>query len=313
MNWVFELGHEMWLGSRRAPAGEVLYANATVDSAPLQPVQLQSSALPPPPAGSLRFVCLSDTHERHASVDVPPGDVLLLAGDLLAINRHFSTSFSRRKLRGIAAWLGGLGGGAAAAGGSDNDAGGGVGGGGGGGRFRYGKFFIGGNHDAVLERLGAPAVREIFGGGSGGGGASYLEDSGATIAVAAAGNDGEAGDAGDGGAEEAGAIASGAAALLRVWGSPTSRGSSANDAFQSRPEERVAAIPTGLGVLLTHGPLPAPVLRELRPRLHVSGHVHERHGVRRVGGTVCVNASIMDGSYHPRQVPVVVDMRVAAC
>ena len=306
MNWVFELGHEMWLGSRKAPAGEVLYADATDDNAPLQPVQVQSSALPPPPAGSLRFVCLSDTHERHASVDVPPGDVLLLAGDLLAINRHFSTSFSCRKLRGIAAWLGGLGGGAAAAGGAGDD-GGGAGGGGGGGRFRHGKFFIGGNHDAVLERLGASAVRELFGGGGGGGGggASYLEDSGATIAVAAAGNDGGAGDAGDAGADEA--------SELRVWGSPTSRGSSGNDAFQSRPEERVAAIPAGLGVLLTHGPLSAPVLRELRPRLHVSGHVHERHGVRRVGGTVCVNASIMDGSYHPRQVPVVVDMRVAAC
>lgn len=29
----------------------------------------------------LRVVCISDTHNQHASLDIPPGDVLLHVGD----------------------------------------------------------------------------------------------------------------------------------------------------------------------------------------------------------------------------------------
>ena len=37
----------------------------------------------PAPRGTTRFVCVSDTHLAHRDVDVPPGDVLLHAGDIL--------------------------------------------------------------------------------------------------------------------------------------------------------------------------------------------------------------------------------------
>lgn len=38
------------------------------------------AAVAPPPLG-LRLVCVSDTHGRHRNVNVPPGDILIHAGD----------------------------------------------------------------------------------------------------------------------------------------------------------------------------------------------------------------------------------------
>ena len=35
----------------------------------------------PKPEGHVRFVCISDTHNKHEKVDLPDGDVLLHAGD----------------------------------------------------------------------------------------------------------------------------------------------------------------------------------------------------------------------------------------
>merc|ERR1711879_687111 len=67
---------------------------------------------------------------------------------------------------------------------------------------------------------------------------------------------------------------------LRLWGSPYSHGSSANSAFQSRPDERLESIRgEDLDILITHGPLSDSTVRSLNPRLHVSGHIHGRYGV----------------------------------
>lgn len=41
----------------------------------------QPATTPPPKAGHTRFVCFSDTHTRHEGVVIPPGDVLIHAGD----------------------------------------------------------------------------------------------------------------------------------------------------------------------------------------------------------------------------------------
>jgi hypothetical protein len=118
MSWlsdrVANAGLALWLGSRTAPAGEVLYADARSSRELAAPALVSevvlTTALPDlqQDAASargiqkqhLRVVCLSDTHERHLSIDVPPGDVLIVAGDLLAMNRHFSTAFSVKKLKG---------------------------------------------------------------------------------------------------------------------------------------------------------------------------------------------------------------------
>jgi Icc-related predicted phosphoesterase len=145
------------------------------------------------------------------------------------------------------------------------------------------KIIIAGNHDHAVEHFGKERIREVFSG------CTYLEDDGT------------------------------AAEGLRVWGSPYSRGTSKNTAFQSAPRERLAKMRAGLDILLTHGPLPRAVLGQLQPRLHVCGHIHGRYGVSVLnheetnaldgnGKTMCVNASIMDGKYHPTHSPVVIDV-----
>lgn len=195
----------------------------------------------------MRLVCLADTHERHNLVDVPLGDVLVIAGDILALNRHFTVDHSRRKLRNFAHWLRQQ-------------------------PHRH-KLVIGGNHDAILERLGAEEVRRIFHG------CTYLCDDGVTVES------------------------------LAVHGSPMSSGHSKNNAFQSNLRQRIASIPASCDVLITHGPPPKDAMRcPLPPRLSISGHIHTHHGVQVVGRTIRVCASIMDGRYRPTQPPIVVDL-----
>ena len=53
------------------------------------------------PAGSVRCVCISDTHSQHERVDVPPGDILIHAGDFTMCGASF-------EVEEFAAWLKGL-------------------------------------------------------------------------------------------------------------------------------------------------------------------------------------------------------------
>ena len=84
-------------------------------------------------------------------------------------------------------------------------------------------------------------------------------------------------------------------------------------------------IPTGLDVLITHGP-PRGILDRtangddagcddlldrvelVRPRVHVFGHIHEGYGVVTRGATRFVNACSCDVDYHAVQAPIVVDL-----
>ncbi len=85
------------------------------------------------------------------------------------------------------------------------------------------------------------------------------------------------------------------------------------------------AIPDDTDVLITHGP-PAGIgdlcsngdhagcsdllarVREVKPRYHLFGHIHEGYGVYPEGETTFVNASICTASYQPTQAPIVVDL-----
>ena len=128
---------------------------------------------------------------------------------------------------------------------------------------------------------------------------------------------------------------------LRFFGSPVSCGRSHNSAFQS---ERVAAEASRLAdqavadaggtagrggdggavvdMLVTHGPGDE-LAAALRPRVHCWGHAHGARGVRRRGESlgegrpavaagISVNACVMDGSYTPTGVPIVVDLAWSA-
>lgn len=304
MNFIYDLAHSLWVGSNAAPKGRVLYTGAAIGRE--TPALLQSDRLPPLSEHILRIVCLSDTHEKHEKIDVPPGDVLIVAGDVLLINRHFSMEYSISKLEKIARWLQDL--------------------------PHQHKIIIGGNHDRVMETLGVAQAQEFFARF----GCTYLEDSGVKLNC----NCNEKRMAGyerlrsraRSTSEGSGAVPrlalekndtreeqEGPYVALSLYGSPVSRGTSANDAFQSTPEERIACLPP-CDILVTHGPLSTQVVKTIAPLLHVHGHIHERYGVSRIplqGKTtsqsiISVCASIMDRHYQPSHSPVVVDIPTAS-
>lgn len=90
--------------------------------------------------------------------------------------------------------------------------------------------------------------------------------------------------------------------------------------------EKWTHIPTGVDVLITHGP-PAGILdrttsghavgckdlylevaSRIRPKVHIFGHIHEAYGQRSLDGTTFVNACIVDKSYRLANDPVVIDL-----
>jgi predicted phosphodiesterase len=194
---------------------------------------------------------------HHGRLIVPPGDVLVHAGD--ATSRGTSA-----QLKSFAAFIAA--------------------------QPHAHKVVIAGNHDFGLEQtptLGA----ELFG-------AAYLSDSGRTI---------------DG---------------VRVWGSPWQPWFY-DWAFNLQRGDALAAkwalIPDDTDVLVTHGP-PMGVLdktlrgepvgcealrdrvAQLRPRLHVFGHIHEAYGVHEQNGTLFVNACNCTLAYEPDNAAIVVDL-----
>ncbi len=94
--------------------------------------------------------------------------------------------------------------------------------------------------------------------------------------------------------------------------------------LQRGPELRAKwqRIPDDTDVLVTHGPSLGhgdmtrrgeragcadllERLRQVQPRYHLFGHIHEGYGVSTEGKTTCVNASVCDFFYRPIQQPVV--------
>lgn len=90
--------------------------------------------------------------------------------------------------------------------------------------------------------------------------------------------------------------------------------------------EHWARLPGQVNVLVTHGPphgvldqvLPerrsvgypelAKVVQQVRPRLHVFGHIHEGYGSEESEGTRYLNVSICNAAYRPINSPVVVEL-----
>jgi len=240
-----------------------------------------------------RVVCISDTHLRTPTL--PPGDVLIHAGDS-------TTRGTFDELRRAAQWFHG--------------------------QPHEIKIWIAGNHDRGLDiasyadgfranvgvmgavpgavisdpALVRAAERIMSGAGRG---AHYLRDTEVYVHTSRGGGP------------------------LYVYGSPWQP--EFNDWAFNLPRKgrelaaRWAAIPSGLDVLITHGPpfgildrtstgehagceLLRAAVERARPRLHVFGHVHEGYGVVERDGTIYVNASICDLSYRPVNAPVVVDL-----
>jgi predicted phosphodiesterase len=154
------------------------------------------------------------------------------------------------------------------------------------------KVVVAGNHDFGFEREPEAFVARL------GPGVDYLLDSGVEI---------------DG---------------VRFWGSPwqPEYGRFAFNLPRGAPLARKwNLLPDDIDVLVTHGP-PATILdrsgagqhvgdsdlwkrvRELRPRVHCFGHVHDSSGVEERDGTIFVNAAICDRQYWPTNPVRVVDI-----
>jgi hypothetical protein len=109
---------------------------------------------------------------------------------------------------------------------------------------------------------------------------------------------------------------------MRVWGSPfaVTYGDWAFMESDAALEQRFRSIPSGVDVVLAHGPphgvldhalrgadagshaLRRAIVR-VRPALGVFGHIHEGHGETTLGHTRCVNVSLVDARYVVRHAP----------
>ncbi|CAE7469153.1 Mpped1 [Symbiodinium natans] len=244
----------------------------------------RTGSSPPLLQGHLRFVCLSDTHGQHRELSsrLPPGDVLLHAGD-------FSNEGGLEEVLDFAAWIRSL-------------------------PYTH-KLLIAGNHDLPLDKsyhgskvqkkVRASDVRSAFMAAleEGDDGVTYLEDEEIEI----------------GG--------------IRVYGTPWQP--EFMDWAFNLPRHEIGkkwkAVPTGIDVLLVHGPplgrgdalLPslkrrgcADLLTEvqdrIRPQFCVFGHIHEGAGVTFDGTTHFVNASSMNEHYQCIHAPLVFDIRTTS-
>jgi len=157
--------------------------------------------------------------------------------------------------------------------------------------FRY-KIFIAGNHDFLFQRSPDIARRFIPSG------ISYLEDDAIEIEG------------------------------LTFYGSPYTP-TFFNWAFMKNPGKEMmecwAKIPSDLDVLITHGP-PYGILdlsrdhkhlgckdlsnrlREVSPRLHLFGHIHEGYGILETEIIKYCNSSILDERYRYVNDPIEIDL-----
>ena len=214
--------------------------------------------------GALRLVCISDTHGEHERVALPPGDVLVHAGDVTAHGTELDW------LRFLD-WFGS--------------------------RDFVHRLFVAGNHDRFPEACPERARRLAFEAG-----VTWLDDAGCRVEG------------------------------VVFWGSPITPRFH-HWSFMRDPgpdiERHWAMIPKETNVLVTHGP-PAGILdevrhpdgsreragcpslleriAEVRPALHLFGHIHEGHGRLERDGVSHVNVSTMDSGYRIANAPVVLEL-----
>jgi len=235
---------------------------------------IEKQVIPPKPEGATRFVCLSDTHDRHSLINVPPGDVLLHAGD-------FSFTGSRPEVERFNEFLRIL-------------------------PHKY-KVVIAGNHEVTFEEdyyhnhwrryhkqeEDTEVLKSILKD------CIYLEDTDVVIEG------------------------------FRIYGSPW-QPAFCNWAFNLERGKECQRmwdrIPTGTDILITHGPPHGKkigktmagidagceklsvAIQRTKPRVHLSGHIHEGYGITQEKVTTYINASICTLRYKPTNNPIVFDM-----
>lgn len=210
----------------------------------------------------VKVVHISDTHNQHKGMVIPAGDILIHSGDATGRGMHY-------EIEAFGEWFRSL-------------------------PHRH-KIFVSGNHDLLFEKNQAAAKTAFFGTDkpSFDDGVHYLQDEEVTVDV-----DGR---------------------LLTIYGSPWQPWFH-NWAFNAYPPEIAqiwAKIPKrGIDILVTHGPardildrcldgrrVGCPelgrVIQEIKPLIHMCGHIHEDNGVYVRNGVTYSNAAMLDLNYRP--------------
>ncbi len=223
----------------------------------------------------MRIVCISDTHSLHKGMlyDLPQGDILIHSGDCTNIGQQ-------NDVRDFIDWFQKIEG------------------------FVY-KIFIAGNHDFAFETEPRwlnlymdPLILSEHN-------VTYLEDSGFEI------------------------ISSEFSRPIKIYGSPWQPEffdwafnlPRMGDVLKSKWDD----IPNDTNILITHGPphgirdftptnlqVGCELLRnrvfEIKPSLHVFGHIHGAYGAVEMNDTVFANASTCNERYQPINKPLVFDL-----
>ncbi len=157
--------------------------------------------------------------------------------------------------------------------------------------FKY-KIFIAGNHDFFFERANEQTVQALIPEN-----VIYLNDSGIEIEG------------------------------IKIWGSPIQPAFfdwAFNRERGTDIKKHWDLIPNNTDILITHGP-PFDILDqtiqgdkvgceellkcvlEIKPKLHIFGHIHEAHGDVQKYGIKFINASVLNVRYQVTNLPVIVD------
>ncbi len=212
----------------------------------------------------MKFTCISDTHQKHDEIEVPEADIVFHSGD--------SNSGSLPRLRNFLEWFSEL-------------------------PHKH-KVFIAGNHDWVFQRNHKKALEMV----------KEYEDKGVIYL------------------QDEEIILEG----IKIYGSPQTP-EFCNWAFNCwRTVEEFYAdnygqtydyigkywikIPKDTDILLTHGPpngildkcpesvgceLLLKIVKQIVPKYHIFGHIHEGRGDEIHEGIQFINASSLDGRYNP--------------
>lgn len=228
------------------------------------------------PAGHIRFVCISDTHTKTDTLQLPPGDVLIHAGD-------FTRTGDQDEIEEFNQFLG-----------EQSD------------KFKH-ILVIAGNHETTLDRNlrgrqmnedGSRTQRDenlsLLTN------CTYLEDTGASLfGINLHGSPWQPVHYTRGFGLDRGQ------ALLDKW-----------DLIPSDTDILIThGPPLGYGDFTSSGDrvgcseLLQTVRRRVQPRYHVFGHVHDDYGVYSDGVTTFVNAASVDKNYRQVNKPIVFDFK----
>ena len=96
------------------------------------------------------------------------------------------------------------------------------------------------------------------------------------------------------------------------------------DCISVRQTRHYAAIPADTDVLITHSPAYGILdfddeinygstellerIQEIQPRVHLFGHIHKQHGVKKDGSTIYSNGAIMNEDYTSLNTPNLIEI-----